>query len=97
MKKFNRGIDLVDSILSYRKEMKNFYINDFPRKTVKNIQIINAYLKTINCSYYYVLQPVRKRKNRTNIAEEYDKLKMKLAKYGNEDQNFSFYDQSGFF
>lgn len=94
--KFNRGIDLVDSILSYRKEMKKFYKDDFPRKTIKNIQIINAYLKTVHCSYYYVLQPIRKN-DREKISKEYEKLKIELVKFDKEEKNFSFYDHSDLF
>ncbi|MCB0749576.1 MAG: hypothetical protein KDC90_19110, partial [Ignavibacteriae bacterium] len=68
----------------------------FPRKTIKNIQIINAYLKTINCSYYYVLQPIRK-KDREKIIKEYEKLKIELVKFDKEEKNFSYYDHSDLF
>jgi len=69
---FNRGHNM-SAIMKYFPPL--FYEdNDFPRKTIKNIEIISLYLKYIDCPYVFVFQPVNHLGNAKNSLYLYDEL-----------------------
>jgi lysophospholipase L1-like esterase len=50
-----------DFVLNHTPDFAKLLYNkeDFPRKTLKNIQIIASYLNTIGIEYIFILQPIR--------------------------------------
>jgi hypothetical protein len=91
---YNRGKAI--SLLGLHDTGTRFSSADFPRKTLKNIEIINSYLQKINVPYVYVLQPVRKDFRQRNYPELYARLGLEMASLGQKD-GFGFVDHSDFF
>jgi len=93
---FNRGKEVVEKIKSVRNSLRDNYVDDFPRKTIKNIQIINAYLEKIKCSYLFVFQPIRK-EERIIVQKECKSLRKQLLNFDKLETNFSYLDHSTLF
>ncbi|GEM_PF-2121632 len=73
---YNRGTKMSD-IMRYFPPV--FYEEtDFPRKTVKNVEIIALYLGYINCPYVFVFQPVNRLKNARETLPLYNELAKSL-------------------
>lgn len=87
---YNRGEAV--SALGIKDNGARFKPSDFPRKTLKNVQIINAYLKAINIPYVYVLQPVYGDKP----VELYSRLGREMALQAQQN-GFLFIDHSELF
>ena len=68
----------------------SYHPEDFPRKTLKNIQIITRYLKTVGCKYVYVLQPLNRTiQNTPSLRDPYKILAQSLRRKQKE-MNFKF-------
>lgn len=69
---YNRGPEM-SAIMKYFPPL--FYEEaDFPRKTVKNVEIISSYLRYIDCPYVFVFQPVNRLGNSKDTLYLYDGL-----------------------
>lgn len=74
--KYNRGVAAV--ALNDRAPKSFFGESDFPRKTLKNIQITSSYLTAIGVPYVYVLQPVNPAVHPRIFLSMYEHLKTAL-------------------
>jgi len=92
---YNRGEAI--STLGHANTGSRFDIADFPRKTLKNIKIINSYLKSVNTKYVYVLQPVAKVAGKFDFFyERYEILGQKMAAQAKR-EGYQYIDHSGLF
>ncbi len=90
---YNRGAAL--SRLALKDTGDTYRATDFPRKTLKNITIINSYLKTVQIPYLYVLQPFRK-DEREKRSQLFDILGHGIGSLARK-EGFSFIDHSRIF
>lgn len=84
----------------YRDTSKEYYQDsDFPKKTIKNIQIIASYLNSIGVPYVFVLQPLNKKSSGMDAyPPKYEILARELeAKKNTAGEKFLFINHSNFF
>lgn len=75
---YNRGEAI--SMLGLTGTGSRFEKDEFPRKSLKNIKIINYYLKSSNIQYVYVQQPVAKVNGKFDFFyERYKRLGKEMA------------------
>ncbi len=89
---YNRGEAV--STLGYSDTGSRFQSSDFPRKSLKNIKIINSYLKSISIPYVFVLQPAGWVDNKPAYYENYNFLGSEMANQAKHD-GYQFIDHSG--
>lgn len=89
---YNRGAVMAG--LALKDTAEKYKSTDFPRKTLKNVTIINAFLKRMNIPYIYVLQPLRK-DARDSISDYYEALAREMCILARKD-GFLFVDHSRF-
>lgn len=92
--KYNRGEAVAQAMEkfggSYRPE-------DFPRKTIKNIQMIARYLETMGCKYVYVLQPLNRALQNTPTLRDPYKILAHGLRRRQKEMNFKFVNYLNFF
>jgi lysophospholipase L1-like esterase len=97
---YNRGETI--SLLGFDDIGSRFNQADYPRKTLKNVKIINSYLRAMKIKYVYVLQPVAKKKEFLQKREfiwfydYYNQLGREIARQAESD-GFQFIDHSSLF